>query len=189
MISVRRARAADAVAMGAVHVAVWRNAYATILSPEFLAHLSVPRCAAHYDASIRTGVGVYVATASGLDNPAGLAPRVIGFASATRPRAMFESDERLAEGEIETLYVLDDWRERGVGRRLMRAAAGHLAEIGCRSAYLWVLRDNPSRWFYERLGGRAVAQGWTMVDYQQVMKMAYVWDPIEQLLQASPQAS
>ena len=189
MISVRRARAADAVAMGAVHVAVWRNAYATILSPEFLAHLSVPRCAAHYDAAIRGGVGVYVATASGLDIPAGMAPRVIGFATAARPRATLMPAHNLGEGEIETLYVLDDWRERGIGRRLMRAAAGHLAEIGCRSAFLWVLRDNPSRWFYERLGGRAVAQGWTVVDYQQVMKMAYVWDPIEQLLHASPQAS
>ena len=59
--------------------------------------------------------------------------------------------QTLAEGEVETLYVLDDWRERGVGRRLMRAAAGHLVDIGCRSAFLWVLRDNPSRWFYQRL--------------------------------------
>ena len=117
-----------------------------------------------------------------------MAPRVIGFATATRARGP-NVGERLGEGEIETLYVLDDWRERGVGRRLMRAAAGHLAEIGCRSAYLWVLRENPSRWFYERLGGRAVAEGVILVDCQPVPKMAYVWDPIEQLLQASPQAS
>ena len=66
--------------------------------------------------------------------------------------------KRLAEGEVETLYVLDDWRERGVGRRLMRAAAAHLVDIGCQSAFLWVLRDNPSRWFYQRLGGRPVAE-------------------------------
>ena len=62
-------------------------------------------------------------------------------------------------GEVETLYLLDDYRDRGVGRRLMRAMAAHLAAVGCRSVVLWVLRDNPTRWFYQRLGGRAGGAG------------------------------
>ncbi len=95
----------------------------------------------------------------------------------------------LAEGEIETLYVLDDFRERGIGRRLMRALAAHLAETGCRSVFVWVLRDNPSRWFYQRLGGRPVAEAHVQVGGQPVTQTAFVWDPIERLLQASPQAS
>ena len=65
-------------------------------------------------------------------------PAAARASSASPPpagaRAAARSRRRLAEGEIETLYVLDDWRERGVGRRLMRAAAAHLADIGCRSA-------------------------------------------------------
>lgn len=189
MISVRRARPADAVAIGAVHVAAWRSAYPGILPDGFLARLSVPRQAAHYDASIRSGTGVYVATASGLDLPAGSGPRVIGFATAGRARASMVSGRRLAEGEIETLYVLDDWRDRGIGRRLMRAAGGHLAETGCKSAFLWVLRQNPSRWFYERLGGRVVAEAGICVGGENLVQTAFVWDPIERLLQASPQAS
>jgi GNAT superfamily N-acetyltransferase len=189
MISVRRARPADAVAIGAVHVAVWRSTYPLLLPDEFLARLSVPRQATHYDSAIRSGTGVYVATASGLDVPSGSGPRLIGFATAGRARMVDVSGQRLAEGEIETLYVLDDWRDRGVGRRRMRAAAGHLAETGCRSAYLWVLRENPSRWFYQRLGGRAVAEAMVTVGGQRVVQMAFVWDPIEQLLHASPQAS
>jgi GNAT superfamily N-acetyltransferase len=189
MISVRRARPADAVAIGAVHVSAWRSAYPGILPDNFLARLSVPRQASHYDSAIRSGTGVYVATASGLDVPTGSGPRIIGFGTAGRARLTDVSGRRLAEGEIETLYVLDDWRDRGVGRRLMRAAAGHLAETGCRSAYLWVLRENPSRWFYQRLGGKAVAEATVSVGGQQVVQTAFVWDPIERLLQASPQAS
>ncbi|MGH7155311.1 MAG: GNAT family N-acetyltransferase, partial [Acetobacteraceae bacterium] len=135
-----------------------------------------------YDAAIRGGTGVFVAVAAGVDVPSGTGPRLVGFATCGHARLREISGQRLGEGEIETLYVLDDWRDRGVGRRLMRAAAAHLADFGCRSVYLWVLRDNPSRWFYTRLGGRAVAEGTVRVGGEPVVQTAFLWDPIERLL-------
>lgn len=189
MISLRKAKPADAIAIGAVHVAAWRSAYPGILPDKFLANMSVSRQAAHYDSAIRTGTGVVVATASGADVPLGSGPRIVGFTSAGRARGGEIGGRRLGEGEVETLYVLDDWRERGVGRRLMRAAAAHLIETGCKSAYVWVLRDNPSRWFYQRLGGRPVAEAEIRFAGQPVVQTAFTWDPIERLLAASPQAS
>lgn len=188
MISIRRARPGDAIAIGAVHVAAWRSAYPGILPDAFLARLSVPRQAAHYEQSIRSGMPVYVAGVTGPEAQLGTTPRVVGFATGGRGR-MTDPAGRLAEGEIETLYVLDDFRDRGVGRRLMRATAAHLAEAGCRSAFVWVLRGNPSRWFYQRLGGRAVAEATVLVGGQAVVQTAFVWDPIERLLQASPQST
>ena len=187
MIAVRRARSADAAAIGAVHVAAWRSTYPGILPDEFLSRLSVRRQAAQYDSAIRNGLGVHVATASGLDvGPAGGPPRVVGFASGgpARPLAV-----GLGEGEIETLYVLDDWRERGLGRRLVRAAAAHLAASGCKSAFVWVLRDNPNCWFYERLGGRVAAEATVRVAGTSVVQVAYVWPSIEKLEQAASSAS
>ncbi len=72
MISVRRARPADAISIGAVHVSAWRSTYPAILPDSFLARLSVPRQAAHYDAAIRSSsTGVFVASASGIDVPPG----------------------------------------------------------------------------------------------------------------------
>jgi hypothetical protein len=94
----------------------------------------------------------------------------------------------LADGEIETLYVLDDWRERWLGRRLMRAAAAHLAASGCGSAFVWVLRENPNRWFYERLGGRPAAEATITVGGAPVVQTAYVWSPIGKLVQATSSA-
>ena len=190
MISIRRARPSDAIAIGAVHVAAWRSTYPGILPDRFLARLSVPRQAAHYDAAIRSSTtGVFVAAASGTDVPPGSGSRIVGFATAGRARISEVGGRRLAEGEVETLYVLDDWRDRGVGRKLMRAAAAHLAETGCRSCFVWVLRENPSRWFYQRLGGKPVAEAMIQFAGQKVPQTAFVWDPIEQLLAASPQAS
>ena len=183
MIAIRRARLSDAPAIGAVHVAAWRSAYPGILPDAVLNRLSPARQAGHYEAMIRMGVGVHVASASGPDaGERDAPPRVVGFVSGSRAGSGAPAP---AEGEIETLYVADDWRERGVGRRLMRAAAAHLAGLGCRSAFLWVLRENPSRWFYERLGGRMAADSVTRVGGIAVPQRAYVWSPIETLADAT----
>ncbi|MGH7050712.1 MAG: GNAT family N-acetyltransferase [Acetobacteraceae bacterium] len=184
MIGIRRARPADAAAIAAVHVAAWRSTYPGILPDRYLAHLSVIRQASHYDRAIRAEGGVFVAAAWGDDLPPGGRPHVVGFTTTELARS-----PGLAEGEIETLYVLDDWRERGLGRRLMRAAAAHLQSVGCHSVFLWVLSENPSRWFYSRLGGRAVAQTTVQVGGRPVHQTAFLWNPIERLLETSAQAS
>ena len=192
MIAVRRARPSDAAAIGAVHVAAWRSAYPGILPDDYLAQMSAPRQAAHYDRAIRAGqraeaatVCVHVATISGADlGPRGGPARIVGFVTAA-PGRMSGRGQAFGDGEIETLYVLDDWRERGLGRRLIRAAALQLREQGCRSVFLWVLRENPSRWFYARLGGRAAAEGVVQVGGASVVQTAYVWDPIDRLALAT----
>ena len=184
----RRARPADAASIGAVHVAAWRSAYPGILPDDFLSRLSAPRQAVYYDHAIRDGgrTAVHVALVSGVDlGPRGGNSRIVGFATSARARGAYGA---LADGEIETLYVLDDFRERGLGRRLLRAAALQLAEQGCRSAFVWVLRDNPSRWFYARLGGRPAAEDTVQVAGTRVMQTAYVWNPIETLAQATSTA-
>ncbi len=189
MICIRRARAADAEAIGAVHVATWRTAYAGVLPDDYLADLSPLRHAAGYEQAItdrRRGHAVFVAVASGADaptDPAGEGNTIVGFVSGGRARR-----DWLAQGEVETLYLLDDYRDRGVGRRLMRAMAAHLAVVGCRSVMLWVLRDNPTRWFYQRLHGRPAAQETIRFAGRMMEQVAFVWDPIDTLLAATATA-
>ncbi len=188
MIVVRRARMSDAPGIAVVHVSVWRTTYPAILPHDFLNRLSMNRHAMQYQETIRAGgTAVFVAVASGSDVRPGVRPQVVGFTTASRHR--HQGPNRLADGEIETLYVMDDYRERGVGRALIRAAAGALAETGCRSACVWVLRENPHRWFYSRLGGRPVAESVTRVGGEAIPQTAFLWDPIALLLQASPQDS
>jgi hypothetical protein len=186
MISIRRARPGDGLAIARVHVAAWRSAYAGILDDAYLANLSEPRLASFYQRAIldrRDGHAVFVATASGNDQQAGTPGRealIVGFASGGRARR-----RGLGEGEVETLYVLDDYRELGVGRRLMRAMAAHLRAIGCNSAMAWVLQDNPSRFFYRHLGGRPAMHEAIRVAGRGVEQEALLWDPIDTLLAAT----
>jgi len=181
MIDIRRATPADAVQIAAVHLATWRNAYAGILPDDYLAKLSIPRLAASYDRMIRAREGLFVAARR--DVPRGDGPRIVGFANGgpSRPGA-------IADAEISLLYVLDDWRDQGIGRRLMRSLGMNLAADGASSAFLWVLRDNPNRWFYNRLGGEPAAEGTIRFAGKALTQTAILWDPIEKLLAASPAA-
>jgi ribosomal protein S18 acetylase RimI-like enzyme len=175
LIAVRRARTADAPGIGAVHVSTWRSAYPGVLPDSYLANLSVARQTAYYDRAIRIGLGVQVAVLASADQPD--RSRVVGFSTARRHRG-----NDVAEGEVETLYVLDDWKEHGIGRHLLRASGQHLAAMGCKSAFAWVLRDNPASFFYEHLGGKRVATSMTRVGGSDVVQTAYAWDPIERLI-------
>lgn len=186
MIAIRRARAADAQAIGAIHVATWQSTYAGILPRSYLAGLSAGRQAAGWQRIVTApppGHATFVAVATGPDAPDGVTPTVVGFTSAGRAR-----NGPRGLGEIETLYLLEEYRERGVGRRLMRAAAAHLNAIGCRSVMLWVLKDNPTRWFYQRLGGRPVAEQQIRFAGQPVVQLGLLWEPIGVLLAATAQA-
>jgi GNAT superfamily N-acetyltransferase len=173
VISIRRARTLDAPGIAVVHVATWRSTYAGLLPDKFLARLSVTHLTGQYDRMIHMGLGVHIAVITHpFTNPA-----IVGFTTACRCR-----NTALGEGEVETLYVLDDWQEQGLGRQLLRASGKYLAGLGCRSTYAWVLRDNPAGFFYQRLSGKRIANGVTHVGGAMIPQVAYAWDPIETLL-------
>jgi ribosomal protein S18 acetylase RimI-like enzyme len=168
--------------MARVHLASWRSTYAGVLPDHYLANLSVSREAAIYELGLverRGGHAGFVAIADASEWPEA-GGGVVGFATgglARRPG--------IADGEIETLYVLDDFRDRGLGRRLMRGMASHLASLGARSAFAWVLEANASRFFYERLGARQVAREDIRYAGATLAQRAYGWTPIDDLLSAT----
>lgn len=170
--------------MGLVHVASWRSTYAGILPDAYLSRLSALREAAIYERGITerlAGHAAFVAVADGADLPSGRAGTVVvGFVTGGLARR-----RGLGEGEVETLYLLDDYRDRGVGRRMMRAMASHLASLGARSAFAWVLERNPSRFFYERLGARRIAEEQITFAGQPLAQAAYGWGVIDALLTAT----
>ena len=186
LVTVRRAHAADADGIAAVHAEVWRNAYAGILPSPYLARLSPARLALSYRRSLalrQPGHALFVAVAP--DPEAG--SRTIGFASGGAARRWLR-DGATPQGEIETLYLLDDWRDQGIGRRLMRAMAAHLAANGCRSVFLWALSENPATHFYRHLGGRLAARETIAFAGQQMEQSAFLWSPVDALLTATAPA-
>jgi len=104
---------------------------------------------------------------------------VIGFGSCGPNRG-----EHGFSGEVFTLYVAPDWQNRGIGRRLLIALFGRLVASGRRSAIIWVLRDNPGRFFYARLGGREVSRKALPVGGAAVEAAGYGWPDLPGFLAA-----
>ncbi|HUS86608.1 MAG TPA: GNAT family N-acetyltransferase [Bacteroidales bacterium] len=57
---------------------------------------------------------------------------------------------------LEDLYVLPEYRKRGVGTALLRRIARLAKERGCGRVEWWVLDWNPARKFYESIGAKAM---------------------------------
>ena len=218
VLRIAPAAAADAAGIAAVHVAVWRSAYAGILPDRVLLRLSEPRLAAQYAAAIDgvgdSGARKDAARKDGAPKdgaPRDGAPRdgsprdgaredgarkdggghalvatapdgtVVGFTTFAAGPPPLPGGGGRTWGEVETLYVHDDWRDRGIGRSLLAGAAASLRRLGCDAAFLNVLADNHSRWFYEHLGGRAQNTSVTYVGGQAMKQVAMAWDPIDKL--------
>ena len=121
--TVRAATKEDAEAVARTYVETWRDAYPGMLPDKVLLGLSAPRHAESWRRRIgEAGEIVIVAE----DGEAG----IVGFGSAGRAR-----DANLGHaGEIYTLYLLPDWRDRGLGRALLGALFDALVARGYGSA-------------------------------------------------------
>ena len=77
------------------------------------------------------------------------AGRIIGFASGK------SIDEENFDGELYSLYLLQESRGLGIGKQLVSAIAKHFKEKGIYSMMVWVMKQNKSGLgFYERTGGK-----------------------------------
>lgn len=162
-IAIRNAQPGDAGAIARLDVETWQATYAGILGTPYLAGLSPARREAGWANVIRRAPReVHVALAADGD--------IVGFGSCGACRG--EPD---FTGEIFTLYVAPDWQNCGVGRQLLLAMFAQLAADGHQSAVIWVLRENPARFFYHRLGGKEVRRKLLPFNGAKVAAAGYGW--------------
>jgi len=156
-LRLRPAMPADARAIARIHVETWRTTYPGMVPDQTLIGMTVDGRAAAWRRAIQRGGRheiVLVAETPEAGPGTNVAGGVVGFASAGPNR-----DGRLPfAGEVQTLYVLPDWQNNGIGRQLLQGCFARLADQGISSAVIWVLADNPSRFFYERMGGKRAGE-------------------------------
>lgn len=171
-ITIRSARPADARAIAQLDVETWRTTYAGVLSTSYLVGLSERRREAGWRSVILSEPrDVRVAVEAG--------GAILGFGSCGPNRG-----DRFFAGEVFTLYVAPDRQNQGIGRRLLIALFRRLVAAGRHSAILWVLRDNPARFFYERLGAQQVSRKSLAVGGMAIEAIAYGWRDLPGFLAA-----
>ncbi len=169
---IRQARTADSDAIAAIYVDTWRDAYAGVLPDRVLVNMSRRRQAADWRHALSHQSGghhILVAEAGEAGEVA-----IAGFGSCGPAR-----DTGLAYlGEVFTLYVDPVHQGQGIGKALLAALFQALIRQGMASAVIWVLADNPARFFYEAHGGRLVGTRDERLWGTDLREIAYGWDDL-----------
>jgi ribosomal protein S18 acetylase RimI-like enzyme len=169
---VRAAGPADAPSIARVQHETWRTAYAGILPLDVITSHTDGRDATAWQRRIARQ------SSESLTWIAERAGRAVGFASCGPAR----DDVEGLDGEIYALYVLQSQQRRGVGRELVRHCARHFVRRGIFGFYLWVLKANRARLFYETLGGEALREKMERLGSHDFAEIAYGWHDLSALV-------
>lgn len=169
VVRIRSGRPADAEDIAHVYVDGWRTAYAGLIPNSVLVRMSEGAQARDWGQQLarrKFADSIIVAEVTGRG--------IIGFGSCGAARRTSLPHA----GEIYTLYVSTEHQERGVGRALLMRLFDSLIDRGLNSAVVWVLAMNQSRFFYEAMGGRRVAEKSERLWNTELAQTAYGWDDL-----------
>lgn len=171
-INIRTATPRDAEQIAFVHIDSWRTTYRNIVSDNFLDNLNVQTKSNFWESVLTTkSDNVFVAESDG---------EIIGFAAGGQSR-----DKNNFDSELYAIYVLQQHQHKNIGRLLLTATAKYLQTSGHSSLYVWVLSDNNSRTFYERLGGELFDNKEIEIGGQQLIEIAYGWRELSKLIDSA----
>ena len=172
IVRIRPGRLADAEAIARVYVESWRSAYAGLIPNAVLVRMSATAQVREWSQQLsrrNLGDAVLVADLPGVG--------IVGFGSCGAARSSLLPQA----GEVFTLYVAPEHQEHGVGRALLFRLFDGLVDRGLDSAVIWVLSQNPARFFYEAMGGRRMAVKQERLWNTAVSQTAYGWDDLRLL--------
>lgn len=165
---IRRATTLDAAGIARVHVASWRETYASLLPHAMLAALDV-------DARERMWASLLAASDPVVALVLERNGQIQGFAAFGEQRSP-ELGAAGYDAEISAIYILAAAQRFGSGRKLIRGSASSLSGSGSKGVSLWVLADNRNaRSFYERLGGQIVGEREEYFAQTLLKEVAYGW--------------
>jgi len=163
---VREAKVEDADAIARVHLASWKTTYPGIIPQQYIDGLRVENGIARWQIELSgRKTTVWVA-----EDQRG----VFGFAAGGAIQHPVDG----YEGELGAIYLLASHQRQGAGAALVRHLAGDLQRLGFANMAVWVLRENPARGFYERMGAVPVAEQMIEIGGTPLPEVAYGWPHI-----------
>ncbi len=165
-ITIHKATPEDAPSVAYVHIQSWHETYTGIVPQAHLDSLSVETRTAHWKAHLQRegSFDVYLALLDG--QACGIAAG--GKTSETETAAAYQ-------GELFLVYVLQSAKGKGIGRLLTKKVSEVIRADGLKGAVVWVLEKNPSKGFYEHIGGKDVARKTTGIGGVEFVKVMYAW--------------
>lgn len=164
----------DAYRIAQVEIEVWRDTYPALLPSEYLVdRLDIVRIAALWARRLEERAFARCCRIA-VDPDAG----IVGYITFGAPR---ERDVSF-DSEIYEVYVLTDFQNHNIGRRLCAEAANALREQGAHSLMVEVIDGNPARFFYETLGAKFSARKDRPFAGLRLPSLIYGWNDLDALL-------
>ena len=173
-ITIRPALPNDAKGLASVHVDSWKESYQGIIPTDFLNQLSYADRELMWAGILSNPKprwhGIVATSEDG---------EVIGFIAGGQNR---QPDVGPYDGEIFAIYLRKEFHRTGLGKQLFYASVQQLMRDGFQSVMLWALEDNPTRGFYNHMGGKTFATKVETIGGKELKEIAYGWDKIESIV-------
>ena len=176
---IRQARLEDAAGIAHVHASTWQTTYRGIVPDSYLDTIQVEEWRERWVRDLSTlAPNIFVHVAENEENG-----KIVGFVYGGTTRY----PDLPYQGELYAVYILKEYQQRGLGRRLVQALARSLLDAGMSDMLLWVLEANSAtRRFYEALGGCSVKTSIFEIHGTQINECAYAWTDLRPLLADAP---
>jgi GNAT superfamily N-acetyltransferase len=163
-MNIRPAIPEDAHAIAHIHVASWQATYPGLVPQHYIDALDANEFTERWRDRLLNDMAVSICVAE-IDDA------LIGFASGGPIRKPIAH----CDGELYAIYLLPSMQRKGAGRALVRHIESELRKQGRSHILAWVLRDNPATSFYQRLGGKVVAEDIVEIGGAHLPELAYAW--------------
>lgn len=169
-MKIKKASEENIKAVARVYVDSWRNTYQGLVPDDYLNRLTYEEAEKKWTHFLNSEKEPFIYVAI---NDAG---KMIGFASGK------SIDDEHFNGELYSLYLLQESRGLGIGRKLVSAIAKHFREKGIASMMVWVMEQNKSGLgFYECMGGKGYLRRKSEFGGMVVDDVAYGWEDVSVL--------
>jgi ribosomal protein S18 acetylase RimI-like enzyme len=102
--------------------------------------------------------------------------KIVGFVDGGKERSHPEK----GIGEVYAIYLLKEFQNQGIGRKLFQAGQQSLVQSGMSSMVVWVLEKSPNRRFYESTGGQLQTGVKTLnIVGNQIVLVHYLWKKLQ----------
>ncbi|MBN2858583.1 MAG: GNAT family N-acetyltransferase [Candidatus Delongbacteria bacterium] len=173
MIKIRKAEMSDAAGIAEVHISSWLTTYRGIMPDEKLDSLNHESCTKKWEGNIqRSFEGKEILLV------AELAGRIVGFCGGSPNDD--ENTKVKYRDDLRVLYILKEFQKRGIGIKLISEYVKIIKAMNINSMIIWVLEQNDSRLFYEKLGGKIVAEK-TMNFGKDLKVVGYGWENLNKI--------
>ena len=164
---IRKGTSADALGIATVQTLSWKITYNGIIADTYLDNLDIDSKAEWWTKAISQNVSVYVAETD----------RLVGFATGGKG----DGQDSNYEGELYAIYLLKEFQGKGIGKMLFDEVAKEMTQNGINSMLVWVLKDNPSKDFYIKQGGKLIKEEVIEIGNQKLTEEAYGWSDLSQI--------